>query len=158
MARFKTLRMLDANAQIPQDFDLKGYFGNAWAVYRGERSYDVEILFAKEAAGTVTEGIWHHTQKVRKNNTPDDLCKAPESTRLFVFRSNLWPGPFCKGFGAKMIQLLKNEWSYFVHVYWTRNGHGCGSFAVPLFHPSNRVGGCALIQLQLNAARRHRVL
>jgi predicted DNA-binding transcriptional regulator YafY len=67
VARFKTLRMLDANAQVPQSFDLKGYFGNAWAVYRGERSYDVEILFSKEVAGTVTEVVWHHTQKVRKN-------------------------------------------------------------------------------------------
>jgi predicted DNA-binding transcriptional regulator YafY len=67
VARFKTLRMLDANAQVPQDFDLKGYFGNAWAVYRGERSYDVEILFTKEAAGTATEVVWHHTQKVRRN-------------------------------------------------------------------------------------------
>jgi predicted DNA-binding transcriptional regulator YafY len=67
MARFKSLRTLEAHAQVPQDFDLKGYFGNAWAVYRGERSYDVEILFSKEAAGTVTEGVWHHTQKARKN-------------------------------------------------------------------------------------------
>lgn len=67
VARFKTLRMLDANALVPQDFDLKGYFGNAWAVFRGERSYDVEILFSKEAAATVTENVWHHTQKVRKN-------------------------------------------------------------------------------------------
>ncbi|MGI8549669.1 MAG: helix-turn-helix transcriptional regulator [Dehalococcoidia bacterium] len=67
VARFKTLRMLDTNADVPDDFDLKEYFGNAWAVYRGERSYDVEILFTREAAATVTEGIWHHTQKVRKN-------------------------------------------------------------------------------------------
>lgn len=67
VARFKSLRMTDANAQVPDEFDLKGYFRNAWAVYRGEQSYDVEILFAKETAGTVTEGVWHHTQKVRKN-------------------------------------------------------------------------------------------
>lgn len=67
VARVKTLRMLDANAQVPQDFDLKGYFGNAWAVYRCDQTYDVEILFTKEAAATVTEGVWHHTQKVRKN-------------------------------------------------------------------------------------------
>jgi predicted DNA-binding transcriptional regulator YafY len=67
VARFKTLRTVDANAQVRQDFDLKEYFGNAWAVYRGERSYVVEILFSKEAAGTVTEVVWHHTQKVRKN-------------------------------------------------------------------------------------------
>jgi predicted DNA-binding transcriptional regulator YafY len=67
VARFKTLRMLDANAQVSQDFDLKGYFGNAWAVFRGDRSYGVEILFGEEAAATVTEGIWHHTQKVKRH-------------------------------------------------------------------------------------------
>jgi predicted DNA-binding transcriptional regulator YafY len=67
VARFKTLRMLDTNAEVPEDFDLKGYFGNAWSVYRGDKSYDVEIEFTKEATATVTEGIWHHTQKVCKN-------------------------------------------------------------------------------------------
>lgn len=67
VARFKTLKMLDTNAEVPDKFDLKGYFGNAWAVYRGDRTYDVEIAFTKEAAGTVTEAIWHHTQKVHKN-------------------------------------------------------------------------------------------
>jgi predicted DNA-binding transcriptional regulator YafY len=67
VARFKTLRTLDATAQMSDDFDLKGYFGNAWAVYRGDRCYDVEVLFTKDAAATVTEGIWHHTQKVKKN-------------------------------------------------------------------------------------------
>ncbi len=67
VARFKTVRMTDANAKVPEDFDLKGYFGNAWAVYRGERSYDVEVVFAKDAASTATEVVWHHTQKARKN-------------------------------------------------------------------------------------------
>ena len=66
-ARFKMLRLLDTNAEVPDDFDLKGYFGNAWAVYRGERCFNVEIAFTKEDAGTVTEGDWHHTQKVRKH-------------------------------------------------------------------------------------------
>src|SRR5262249_14243581 len=61
VARFKSLRMTDCNAQVPDDFDLKSYFGNAWAVYRGQASFDVEILFSKEAADTVTEGVWHQT-------------------------------------------------------------------------------------------------
>ncbi len=67
VARFKMLRMLDTNAEVPDDFDPKAYFGNAWAVYRGERSFDVEIVFTEEAAATVMEGIWHHTQKVQKH-------------------------------------------------------------------------------------------
>jgi predicted DNA-binding transcriptional regulator YafY len=66
VARFKTLRMLEANARVPDDFDLTKYFGNAWAVYRGDTSYDVEITFTPEVATTVTEVVWHPTQKVRK--------------------------------------------------------------------------------------------
>lgn len=68
IVRFKTLRMLDEPADIPEDFDLREYFGNAWSVYRGERSYQVELLFAKEAADVVTETVWHHTQNVQRHS------------------------------------------------------------------------------------------
>ena len=65
VARFKTLRMLDEPARVPDDFDLQAYFGNAWAVYRGTPTYDVEIWFAPDAARVVTETVWHHTQTVK---------------------------------------------------------------------------------------------
>lgn len=68
IVRFKTLRMLDDPATIPDDFSLKAYFGNAWSVYRGEQSYHIELLFSKEAAEVVTETVWHHTQKVQRNS------------------------------------------------------------------------------------------
>lgn len=62
--RFKSLRMLDAPAEIPDDFDLKSHFGNAWAVFRGDKTYDVAIEFTRDAAPLVTETTWHHTQRV----------------------------------------------------------------------------------------------
>ena len=68
ITRFKTLRMLDQPAQVPPDFDLKTYFGNAWAVYRGSQSYHVEIRFSPEAARVVTETVWHHTQKAKSHS------------------------------------------------------------------------------------------
>ena len=67
VARFKTLRMLDQPAQVPENFDLRQHFGNAWAVYRGETSYDIELRFTPEAAPIVTETEWHHTQQVKKH-------------------------------------------------------------------------------------------
>jgi predicted DNA-binding transcriptional regulator YafY len=67
IVRFKTLRMLDEPAMVPEEFDLREYFGNAWGVYRGEQSYQVELVFAKEAAQIVTETVWHHTQKVQRH-------------------------------------------------------------------------------------------
>ena len=62
IARFKSIRMLDDPAHVPHDFNLQNYFGNAWAVFRGEQSYDVEVTFTPEAARVATETIWHHTQ------------------------------------------------------------------------------------------------
>jgi predicted DNA-binding transcriptional regulator YafY len=65
VARFRSLRKLDATADVPDDFDLRAYFGDAWAVYRGGRSYDVELRFVPEAAAPVTETTWHHSQRTR---------------------------------------------------------------------------------------------
>lgn len=66
ITRFKTLRMLDAAAKVSDDFDLQAYLGNAWGVYRGDKTHDVEIAFTKEAAPVVTETVWHHTQKTHR--------------------------------------------------------------------------------------------
>jgi predicted DNA-binding transcriptional regulator YafY len=67
MARFMTLRSLDEPASVPPDFDLASYFGNAWGVYRRDRSHDVELRFTPSAAPLVTETPWHSTQKVRRH-------------------------------------------------------------------------------------------
>jgi predicted DNA-binding transcriptional regulator YafY len=66
MMRFNSLRMLETPVEVPIDFDLRRYFGNAWAVYRGSESYQVTIEFTPEAAPLVTETVWHSTQKVSK--------------------------------------------------------------------------------------------
>jgi predicted DNA-binding transcriptional regulator YafY len=65
--RFKKVRLIDEPTQIPEDFDLKAYFGNAWAVYRGDQSYDVELVFSTVAGDIVAETIWHPTQQVRQH-------------------------------------------------------------------------------------------
>lgn len=67
VARFKSIRMLEEPATVPVDFSLDEYFGNAWAVYRGNQSYDVEVSFTAEVAKVVTETIWHHTQTAVSN-------------------------------------------------------------------------------------------
>jgi predicted DNA-binding transcriptional regulator YafY len=67
ITRFESLRMLDEPAEVPGDFDLRVYFGNAWAVYRGDVTYDIELLFTQDAADVVTETTWHHTQQVCRN-------------------------------------------------------------------------------------------
>lgn len=66
IVRFQTLKMIDKPAVVPDDFDLTAYFGNAWAVYRGEPTYDIELRFAPETADAVLETTWHHTQKAKR--------------------------------------------------------------------------------------------
>jgi predicted DNA-binding transcriptional regulator YafY len=67
VVRFQTLEPTDRPAAVPGDFDLRGYLGNAWAVYRGDRSYDVELRFTPAAAAVVTETTWHHTQTAKRH-------------------------------------------------------------------------------------------
>lgn len=68
VSRFKSLRMLDEGADVPDQFDLKQYFGNAWGILREDRSYDVEIRFTKEAAPLVSETTWHDTQRAKHHS------------------------------------------------------------------------------------------
>lgn len=63
--RFQTLKMLEKPADGPEDFDLAAFFGNAWGVYRGQKTYDVNIRFTPDAAPLVTETIWHRTQQAQ---------------------------------------------------------------------------------------------
>ncbi len=65
IARFKSLKMLDVQAQVPSRFDVEEFFGRAWAVYRGEQRYRVRLRFAPDAAPLVQEVRWHPTQKVQ---------------------------------------------------------------------------------------------
>lgn len=77
VARFAALRPVDRPAEVPADFDLRGYLGNAWSVFRGDESFDVELLFHQDAARVVAETTWHHTQHVRRH---------PDGTATVTFR------------------------------------------------------------------------
>lgn len=67
VTRFNSLRETDRSSEVPDDFDLKEFFGNAWAVYRGDETFTVRLKFTKDGASLVTETKWHHTQKVSRH-------------------------------------------------------------------------------------------
>ncbi len=67
VARFCSLRKLMLRSDVPQEFDLRAYFGDAWAVFRGDRSYEVELHFDARARVVVSETTWHHTQESRRH-------------------------------------------------------------------------------------------
>lgn len=67
VVRFKSLRAIDSAALIPSDFDLRSYFGNAWAVFRGNTTFEIEVRFISAAAKVVTETAWHPTQRITRH-------------------------------------------------------------------------------------------
>ena len=67
VTRFKSLRPLDAPSLVPDNFDLRNYFGNAWGVYRGDQSYQIKVRFTTDAADLVTETMWHSTQTIDRH-------------------------------------------------------------------------------------------
>ena len=77
VARFAALRPLDRPADVPADFDLRAYLGNAWSVFRGDETFEIELLFHQDAARIVAETTWHHTQQVQRH---------PDGTATVKFR------------------------------------------------------------------------
>ncbi len=65
--RFLSLRSLQRAVEVPEAFDLHHYFGNAWAVYRGNETYNIELEFTADAAPLVLETKWHLSQQVKRN-------------------------------------------------------------------------------------------
>lgn len=66
IVRFQSLKLVDRAAVTPADFDLRAYFGNAWSVYRGATTHDIELHFTPDAADAVLETTWHHTQQSKR--------------------------------------------------------------------------------------------
>jgi len=67
VARFSSLEESNAPAEPIDGFDLHAYLGNAWGVFRGGETYEVEILVTPEAAPLVVETRWHATQRAKQH-------------------------------------------------------------------------------------------
>lgn len=67
VARFENLCSLEQAAEVPENFDMRTHFGNAWAVYRGDQEYRVRLRFEPQTAQIVSETAWHHTQKIQQH-------------------------------------------------------------------------------------------
>jgi predicted DNA-binding transcriptional regulator YafY len=62
--RFTDIQPTDASYEMPPDFSLQEYLGNAWRMIPGETTYEVELHFDAEFAETVSDTQWHKTQEL----------------------------------------------------------------------------------------------
>jgi predicted DNA-binding transcriptional regulator YafY len=67
VSRFRSVQVSETDANRPPDFDIREFFGNAWAVYRGEQDYDIKLRFSADVAPFVLETKWHRTQQEQRD-------------------------------------------------------------------------------------------
>lgn len=65
---FKVDRIMDAQLleysfEPPRDFSIQEYMGDSWQVMRGDKPYDIEVLFSPQAAPYARECTWHFSQR-----------------------------------------------------------------------------------------------
>lgn len=63
LSRFTVLKPTIVSYEIPKTWSLEKHLGNAWRMIRGNRTYDVELVFTGDFAETIEETKWHRTQK-----------------------------------------------------------------------------------------------
>jgi len=68
LSRFTQVTPLDKPYAIPAEFKLSKHLGNAWRMIRGTPSYDIEIVFDRDFADTISETQWHRTQQTVEND------------------------------------------------------------------------------------------
>ncbi|MBD3674625.1 MAG: transcriptional regulator [Planctomycetaceae bacterium] len=66
VSRIQHSELLEQTYQVPRNFNLDRYLGNAWHLIRDGhgKSWDVKIHFYKQVARNVAEVNWHKTQKL----------------------------------------------------------------------------------------------
>jgi predicted DNA-binding transcriptional regulator YafY len=62
--RFSMIETDAARYEIPKDFAVDEYLGNAWRMIRGDKRYNVELWFDAEFAETISDTHWHRTQQI----------------------------------------------------------------------------------------------
>ncbi len=62
--RIKSLRSTDESYEMPQDFKVEDFMQTSFGVFHGEPQ-NVRIRFEAEAAGYISEKVWHKTQKIK---------------------------------------------------------------------------------------------
>ncbi len=68
VGRIQQLELTEDRYQIPRNFSLERYLGNAWhLVPEPGPNYEVRVRFGRHVAKNVAEVAWHKTQKIQWN-------------------------------------------------------------------------------------------
>lgn len=63
LSRFLRAQPGEEQFEMPRDFSLDAYLGNAWRMIRGTPQHHIELHFTPGIADTIAETNWHKTQE-----------------------------------------------------------------------------------------------
>lgn len=94
VSRIQAARVLEAHPYtVPKDFDSKGFFGEAWGIYRGREPEACRIWFSAEAARWIRERRWHKTQEIQERADGSIILSMTVTVTLEIVRWVLAHGP-----------------------------------------------------------------
>ena len=96
LARFTMVRPTNRYYEIPENFSVRGYLGNAWGMIRGTPDYQIELRFEPRLADTIIETRWHHTQETEEHEDGSVTFRATVSGLDEIVWWVLSMGPSCE--------------------------------------------------------------
>ncbi len=96
LSRFVSVTPTERSYEIPADFSVESYLGNAWRLINNGPDYQVEIVFDQTLAPTVTETRWHHTQEVEHHEDGSATFRCTVSGLEEIVWWVLSMGPHCR--------------------------------------------------------------
>lgn len=121
--RIQSARLLDEGFEVPEDFNIREYMGEAWKVMRGDRVHEVSVYFPPHVAPFVTECIWHFSQTCERREDGGVILRFRVSGLEEVANWLLGFGGDARVLGpVELVELLVEKASRVLRVY--RGGTG----------------------------------
>lgn len=67
LTRFRSAVITADRFEVPADFSLDGYLGNAWRIMSDPTTHRIELCFSADIAPMMTETRWHKTEETQQN-------------------------------------------------------------------------------------------
>lgn len=94
--RFNSIRVTGRSCEIPSDFSLDTHLGNAWRMMRGETDFEVAVRFDAEFAETLSDTLWHRTQRIEEQPDGGVIFRCTVSGLDEIVWWVLSMGPHCE--------------------------------------------------------------
>lgn len=104
--RFTQASLLERVYEIPADFSLESLLGNAWRMIRGEPEYEVEVRFEPVFAETVSDTLWHKTQRLEEHDDGSLTFRCRVAGLEEIVWWVLSMGPHCRVVGPEALREL----------------------------------------------------